>query len=74
MVGVVGRRKCAQGRLVGSGNEASMMAAKRVRGRHSSSVYVGVGRHRMGVVGGVRRSWRMCGRRRGGGDQFMEQR
>ena len=49
---MVGRRKCAQGKLVGLGKEASMMAAKRVRGRHSSSIWVGVGMHRMGVVGG----------------------
>ena len=41
--GVSGGRKCVHGRDVGRGKEASMMAAKKVRGRHSNSVCCGVG-------------------------------
>ena len=69
--GVVGRRKCSQDKLVGLGKEASMMAAKRVRGRHSSSMWVGVGKHKMSVVDGVWRSLWMCGRRWGGGGSSL---
>ena len=65
-VGLAGGRKCVHGRDVGLGKVASMMAAKKVLGRHSSSICCGVGMRQIGVVMGVLRrvhiwSWRWGG-------------
>ena len=70
--GLHGGRKWIQGRVVGEGNEASMMAAKRVRGRHSSSICCGVGMRRIGVLWGVLRRSHMCVWRWGGTSSFNE--
>ena len=59
--GLHGGRKWVQGRVVGEGNEASMMAEKRARGRHSSSVCCSVGIRRIiGVLLGVLRRVHIC--------------
>ena len=71
-VGLPGGRKCVQGRDVGVGKEASMMAAKRVRGRHSNSVCCGVGMSRIGVLVGVLRRVHMWSWRWGGTSWFSE--
>ena len=65
-VGLAGGRKCVHGRNAGLGKVASMMAAKKVLGRHSSSICYGVGMRQIGVVMGVLRrvhiwSWRWGG-------------
>ena len=70
--GLRGGRKWVQGRVVGEGNEASMMAAKRVRGRHSSSVCCRVRMRRIGVLRGVLRRAQMCLRRWEGASSFNE--
>ena len=70
--GVSGGRKCVHGRDVGRGKEASMMAAKKVRGRHSNSVCCGVGMRQIGVVMGVLRRVHMWSWRWGGTSWFSE--
>ena len=62
-VGLSEGRKWVQERVVGEGNEASMMAAKSVHGRHSSSICGGVGIRRVGVFRGVLSRARICLRR-----------
>ena len=70
--GLAGGRKCVHGRDVGLGKEAIMMAAKRERGRHSSSICCGVGMRQIGVVIGVLRRVHMWSRRWGGTSWFRE--
>ena len=71
-VGLAGGRKCVHGRDVGLGKVASMMAAKKVLGRHSSSICCGVGMRQIGVVMGVLRRMHMWSWRCGGTSWFRE--